>query len=57
VIRNEDEYEANSKIYKRNTPFYMYLPIFVMNRVPSDMYRLKNPKLETKSKNGYLFVE
>ena len=35
----------------------MYLPIFVMNRVPSDLYRLKNPKLEIKSKNGYHYVE
>jgi hypothetical protein len=35
----------------------MYLPIFVMNRVPSDLYRLKNPKLEIKSKNGYKYVE
>ena len=26
----------------------MYLPNFVMNRVPSDIYRLKNPKLAIK---------
>ena len=32
----------------------MYLPNFVMNRVPSDIYRLKNPKLVIKQskKNG-----
>jgi hypothetical protein len=44
--RNEEEQEKNPNIYKRSIPWYMYLPIFVMNRIPSDIYRLKNPKLE-----------
>ena len=30
----------------------MYLPNFVMNRVPSDIYRLKNPKLVIKQSKG-----
>jgi hypothetical protein len=41
-IRNEDLMEENEKIYKRNTPLHMYLPIFLMNRIPSDVYRIKN---------------
>ena len=36
----------------------MYLPIFIMNRVPSDIYRNQNPHLVVKKdKDGYFFVE
>ena len=35
----------------------MYLPVFVMNRIPSDMYRIRNPKLEIlQSKKGYWYI-
>lgn len=47
--RDEEEQDRNPKIYKRNIPAYMYLAIFVMNRIPSDIYRLKNPKLEIET--------
>ena len=37
----------------------MYIPIFVMNRIPSDVYRVKNPKLEIKKSrsSGYMYVK
>lgn len=37
----------------------MYLPIFVMNRIPSDIYRVRNPKLEIKTTKatGYKYVK
>jgi len=59
VVRNDDEMESNKNLYKRNIPFYMYLPIFVMNRIPSDVYRVKNPKLEIKKSRttGYRYVK
>ena len=33
-------------MYRSSTPGYIYLLNFLMNRVPSDIYRIKNPKLE-----------
>ena len=60
-FRNEEfvSIEKNKQIYKKNIPLYKYLPIFVMNRIPSDIYRIKNPKMVIKhSKNtGYRFVD
>lgn len=41
--RNEVYVQNNGNIYKRATPAYVYLANFIMNRVPSDIYRLKNP--------------
>ena len=38
-VRDDEQLEENNKIAKRNIPWYMYLPIFIMNRVPSDIYR------------------
>jgi hypothetical protein len=32
-------------LYRRGTPGYIYLFNFINNRVPSDLYRVKNPKL------------
>ena len=59
-FRNEEssQPEVNKNIYKKNIPFYKYLPIFVMNRIPSDIYRIKNPKMMIKSsKNtGYRYI-
>jgi len=43
--RNEVHYETNPFIYRRKIALYMYLFNFVMNRVPSDIYRFKNPPL------------
>ena len=42
--RNEDQISTNPKLYKRAIPLYMYLYNFMMNRVPTDLYRVKNPK-------------
>ena len=42
--RNEFEIENNPKLYRRNIAGYMYAYYFLMNRIPSDIYRIKNPK-------------
>ena len=44
--RNEVHWESNVRLYRRSIPGYIYLLNFIMNRVPSDIYRIKNPKLE-----------
>ncbi len=44
--RNEHHWENNPKLYRRSIPGYIYIHNFLMNRVPSDIYRIKNPKLE-----------
>lgn len=58
-IRNDDEWEKNPRVYKRSVPLYMRLPIFVMNRIPSDIYRIKNPKMIIKKhkKTQYRYVK
>ena len=43
--RNEYQLLNNPNVYRRSTPAYIYLFNFIMNRVPSDLYRVKNPKL------------
>jgi len=59
IIRNDDEMESNPNLYRRTVALYMYIPIFVMNRIPSDIYRVKNPKLEIKQSKatGYKYVK
>lgn len=44
--RNENHWEYNVNLYRRSIPSYIYVYNFIMNRVPSDIYRIKNPKLE-----------
>ena len=44
--KNEMIIENNSNLYRRSVPGYIYLHNFIMNRVPTDIYRIKNPKLE-----------
>lgn len=36
----------NPLIYKRAIPAYMYLYHFMINRVPTDLYRVKNPRMD-----------
>ncbi len=47
--RNEQHLESNFNLYRSSIASYMYLYNFLMNRVPSDIYRIKNPKLEIGS--------
>ncbi len=42
----------NSLIYRRGIPGYIYLFNYVMNRVPSDIFRIKNPKVVKKVREG-----
>ena len=41
--RNEYHLINNPNVYRRSTPAYIYAFNFIMNRVPSDLYRVKNP--------------
>lgn len=58
IIRNDDEMDNNPNLFGKTTPLYMYLPIFVMNRVPSDVYRVRNPMLRIKKdkKTGVKYI-
>ena len=57
-IRDIEEYDRNKQISKPGIPFYMYIPVFVMNRIPSDLFHKNNPKLEILKDNetGYWYV-
>lgn len=44
--RNEWHLHNNPNVSRRSLPAYRYLYNFIMNRVPSDLYRVKNPKLD-----------
>jgi hypothetical protein len=44
----------NGNIYRKAIPLYIYLANFIMNRVPSDIYRLKNPKLAIDSNDALM---
>ena len=44
--RNEYQLQHNPNLYRRSVPGYIYLYNFIINRVPSDLYRVKNPKLD-----------
>ena len=52
--RNEVELENNPKLYRRSTAAYMYVWFFLMNRIPSDIYRIKNPKFVNSKQNNAL---
>ncbi len=47
--RNEEQLLTNPNLYKRAIPAYMYLYNFMMNRVPTDLYRVKNPQFDPNS--------
>jgi len=47
--QNEEQILNNPLIYKRSIPAYMYLYHFMNNHVPTDLYRVKNPKLEVSA--------
>lgn len=47
--RNEWHLLNNPNVSRRSLPAYRYLYNFIMNRVPSDLYRVKNPKLDVTS--------
>ena len=56
--RDLDAYNKNTNVFKPGIPLYMYLSVFLMNRIPSDLYRIRNPKLEIiKSLDGYWFIK
>ena len=45
-LKNEEQLQTNPLIYKRAIPAYMYLYHFMMNHVPTDLYRVKNPRMD-----------
>jgi hypothetical protein len=51
--RNDEERMHNKKIRKKALPLHFNLINFIMNRVPSDLYRMRNPKMRIeKEKNS-----
>lgn len=57
VIYDMDQHLANPKIYHRVTPLWQTAGVFVMNRVPSDLYRARVEKMKVRpAPNGQLIV-
>jgi len=44
--RNEMKMKTNPRLKKRNTPLHYHLHNFVMSRIPSDIYKVRNPGLD-----------
>ena len=60
--KNEDQLENNPNLYKRAIAAYMYLYYFMMNHVPTDLYRVKNPRMsdmssQTNNRVGFLSAQ
>lgn len=47
--RNEIHFETNSFLYRSKIAGYQYVVNFIMNKIPSDIYRFKNPKMQLDS--------
>jgi hypothetical protein len=47
--KNEEHLLNNPALYRSGTAGYMYVFYFIMNRIPSDLYRYKNPKFVIKN--------
>ena len=43
--RNEMKQKTNPRLKKRPTPLHYHLHNFVMSRIPSDIYKIRNPSL------------
>ena len=56
--RNELKMKTNSRLKKRSTPLHYHLHNFVMSRIPTDIYKIRNPSLglEQDPKTGNLVV-
>ena len=56
--RNENPAITNPRIKKRSIPMHYHLHNFIMSRVPSDIYKIRNPSInvEKDSKSGILNV-
>lgn len=50
--------KTNPRLKKRATPLHYHLHNFIMSRIPSDMFRIRNPSLgiEKDPKTGQLIV-
>lgn len=56
--RNEMKVKTNPRLKKRSTPLHYHLHNFIMSRIPSDIFRIRNPSLgiEKDPKSGQLVV-
>lgn len=43
--RNEDARRFNKNIKKKSTPMHWHLHNFIMSRIPSDLFLIRNPSL------------
>ena len=57
--RNEIQATTNPRIKKRSTPLHYHLHNFIMSRIPSDIYKIRNPSLriEKDEKSGQMSVK
>lgn len=51
--------KTNSRLKKRSTPLHYHLHNFIMSRIPTDIYKIRNPSLglERDPKSGHLIVK
>ena len=55
--RNEIQATTNPRIKKRSTPLHYHLHNFIMSRIPSDIYKIRNPSLRVdKDDKGHMSV-
>ena len=57
--RNEIPAITNPRIKKRSIPMHYHLHNFIMSRIPSDIYKIRNPSLtiEKEARTGQLSVK
>jgi len=57
--RNELIIKTNSRLKQRTTPLHYHLHNFVMSRIPTDIYKIRNPSLglERDPKTGLLVAK
>ena len=57
--RNEIQATTNPRIKKRSIPLHYHLHNFIMSRIPSDIYKIRNPSLrvEKDEKSGQVKVK
>ena len=56
--RNEIKIKTNKRLKKKSTPLHYHLHNFIMSRIPTDIYKVRNPSLgiERDQDTGTLIV-
>ena len=56
IDRNDIHQRENPFIRKKPLPLHIIMRNFIMNRIPSDLYRMRNPKMRLEKENNNLVV-